>query len=187
MLKVINPHILHSNIMLENGAEVNGIEEGYVFESIYHQNKKYSKVTLIGEFSIDYNDEDILEDTKIADIIQSGKKTINYQLYVYSDEGPIPHFHLLEKFDTNRRVDTCICIFQAKYFVHGNHTSTLNNKELKILDSFLRSEVSVGVSYWQYIVLIWDTNNEYNKERYPQLRYVSKQPDYTKTNGFIRW
>ena len=180
--KIINSSVIHEDNTLSNGAKVYVLSEGIIEESKFHSNFNYNEITLVGEFSIDYDENDLLlEDRKIADIIKSGKKTLNYQIYVYSNEGPVPHFHLIEttEKDRDKKTDCCICIFEAKYFDHGSHVSALNNKELKILDSFLRSKNNTNTSYWQSIVLFWDYSNPDNAKKYPQFRLSTIQPDYT--------
>lgn len=138
------------------------------------------KEIIIGEFSINI---EILDEDNISNHISYKKKTLNYRISVYSNEGPIPHFHISDT-TNNKGIDTCICIFAPMYFIHGNHSSILNNEELKILNKFLQSNYDDNETYWDHIVYTWDKNNPGNKRKYPQFRYTNKQPDYTTTIGF---
>ena len=171
----------HTILVTENGAEVTGCNEEFIEESKYHSNRSYSKVSLIGEFSVE--DDSISEDTIISNQISYKKKTLNYQILVYDKEGPIPHFHVKGK-DGN--VDVCICIFEPRYFDHRSHVGTLNSKELKVLDGFLRSECNsiTKNTYWGFIVDTWCYNNRYDYNKYPQIIVTDKQPDYTHMLGY---
>jgi len=185
--KILPSNEQHKISTLENGAKVYGISEGYINESGYHRNFNYNEITLIGEFSIDYSEEDlVLEDRKIADIIKYGKKTLNYQIYVYGKEGPTPHFHIIEtgEDDREKKIDCCICIFEANFFDHGAHTDLLNNKELKILNNFLKSKIGVN-TYWEIIVAEWHRLNPGNYNKYSQNRKTNTQPDYSRTNSIV--
>ena len=183
IIKVPGPSSIHLSSVLEsNGAEVSGyFPDGVVYESKYHSNGNYKSITLVGEFSVNYDENDLLEDTKITDQIEYRKKTFNYQIYVYSDEGPIPHFHIKGK---GNDTDCCICIFEPRYFDHGTHVTTLNNKELKALDGFLRSQRFSGTTYWESIYNAWYIDNPDNYKKYPQLMLTKVQPDYTHMVGF---
>lgn len=59
-------------------------------------------------------------------------------IYVYGNEGPIPHFHIENPKDKDDVV--CVGIFEAKYFSHQANVlpKTLDKKVLKALDKTLR-------------------------------------------------
>ena len=173
-------------ILENNGAEVIGpVKAGdYIEESKYH-NGNYKEIALIGEFSIEYTEEDFLNEKTIADNIKHGKTVLNYKLEVYSGEGPIPHFHLVSKGENDRdkKIDTCICIFEARYFDHGTHVSTLSSKELKVLNEFLKEQKNpIGGTYWDIIATQWYELNPDNITRYQYIN--KKQPDYTHMLGY---
>ena len=160
-------------------------EDTYIEESKYHSNGNYDTITLIGEFSIEYNEDSVHEDT-IAREIKYGKTVLNYQIHVYSKEGSIPHFHLVEIGESKRtkRTDTCICLFEPRYFDHGTHVSTLSSKELKVLNNFLQTiKDPVNGTYWKYAASAWYALNPNNYNLYPQF-YTNKQPDYTHMLGY---
>lgn len=46
----------------------------------------------------------------------------------------IPHFHIKRE----REHDCCIMLNENKFFNHGNNDSTLNSREMRELDSWLR-------------------------------------------------
>lgn len=54
---------------------------------------------------------------------------------VHPNEGDnIPHFHIKRE----REHDCCIMLNENKFFNHGNNDSTLNSREMRELDSWLR-------------------------------------------------
>lgn len=135
------------------------------------------KETVIG--FIDLEDDFIMEDF-IGDVPLSGKKGKGdnfLKISVYNDEGDyIPHFH----FKSDKlNLDGCVEICSRRYFIHGKHTSTLNNKECKRLNKWLMNE-SKNKKYtnWELIVITW--NNHGNKIRINSNN--SSQPDYSKLN-----
>ena len=169
----------------ENGAVLNGgLYNGDIFiESAFHQYKDYNKVTYIGSFSVE-EDEPVSEE-KVFNQIKIKKKVIDYGIYVYSGEGPVPHFHIISN-DGGREFDGCMCIYEAKFFDHGVHTSILNSKELKLLDAFLRTQYVVSGTKWDYLSLVWQASNEAMSIKYKKNIKTSVQPDYTKTSGFVK-
>ena len=186
IIAVEGPSAYHPAHILEGtNIEIDNLTEGYAYVSDYHPNVK--RAIFIGEFVV--IDNSIDEDTKISDQIIDGKKVYNYQIYVYSDEGPIPHFHVIDSSNNTKKntvnghsdKDVCICIYKPIYFSHGSHMSVLNSRELKALDTFLRTGYD-GTTYWDCISLLWKINNpkmvrDY-PQNYPQTKETNKQPDY---------
>ena len=191
IIETEGPSMYHPTHILEGtNIEVDNLTEGYAYVSDYHPNVK--RAIFIGEFTV--TDSTIDEDVKISDQITDGKKTYNYQIYVYSNEGPIPHFHVIDVTNNTKKnttsshsnKDACICIYKPVYFSHGSHTSTLNSKELKVLDTFLRTGYD-GTTYWDSICFLWKINNpnmvrDY-PQHYPQTKEANKQPDYTRISS----
>ena len=99
-------------------------------------------------------------------------------IYVYSNEGTIPHFHIIPK---NGIGESCICIYEPLYFNHGGKQLRLNSKQRKILNNWLSSpnEKLNSVTNWDIVALSFDNANEtnfYNKE--------AKQPNYSNMNSY---
>lgn len=105
------------------------------------------------------------------------------KLAVYGSEGPIPHFHFYKgiapekSIPPNTKGGGCICIEEAKYFVHSSHKATLNNKEAEHLIDFLRMQNKTfpELTNWQYILGLWNDSNSDQK----QVSLDLKIPDYT--------
>lgn len=97
------------------------------------------------------------------------------QLYVYTGEGTIPHFHLFEK---DHKFETCVCIDKPEYFHHGRKSGVLNSKQKELLIRELSKEVElddgITCSLWRKIKIIWnsDTRNKFKS-------VAKKMPDYT--------
>lgn len=120
-----------------------------------------------------------------------GKLRLNHigecEIYVYADEAPIPHFHLISK---DKKFETCICIFEPLYFLHGSKTGTLNSKQRKHLNNWM-NEVSRftqdKLNNWEVIKLAWILNNGTKfKEvirNYPQPNY-SDMVNYKNTDHY---
>ena len=148
-----------------------------------HNDKNRSTIGVIDNFI-----SEVTTEAKVGRIgvTKIGKVAIN----VYAGEGPVPHFHI-----EGNDFSCCVCIFDNRYFDHGTHQDTLNRKQLKELDSFMR-EISKNDPYrtnWELCKLLWEVNNvsdnsnigivlRYNLE----YKHKTKQPDYTKLNGYKR-
>ena len=106
-------------------------------------------------------------------------------LEVREDEGPfIPHFHLFTKDARNgsdkkskKSIHTCIQLNEAVYFDHPGKEDTLNNTQLKELDTFLRKRHK---NFPQYTSL-WEAMSDYWNSLPNSKTKVDfdKMPDYT--------
>lgn len=129
----------------------------------------------------EFNTAELLMEDDVVGTRMPGLGSIKITIYGNEAYG-IPHFHILKK--TNERV-SCICLFEARYFVHGGYKALLNSKQKKQLDKILRlpNKTEPELTNWEYMAKYWishnDSNNLYNKRKY-------KQPDYTKLDGFIQ-
>ena len=96
-----------------------------------------------------------------------------YIVYLYANEGPIPHIHL----KSNGNPDVCVRLDKPEYFNHNNYTSgTLNSKEKKIFNKMMAEKEEVfGTSRWEYAVMTWN----YQNPKYP-IKNIHIQPNYTK-------
>lgn len=141
--------------------------------------------------TIGFIDNFISEVTTESNNRNMGVTTIGkVAIIVYGDEGPVPHFHIESK-DFN----CCVCIFNNKYFDHGIHQDTLNRKQLKELDSFMRNKCSLEekITNWEAVKILWVASNVTGNSnfgitlRYKLIyKYKNKQPDYTKLKGYKR-
>ncbi len=126
------------------------------------------KFKLIG--TIDLSTEELINED-CTGRINFSNKIGECQVYVYSNEGPIPHFHLIAK-DGN---EACICIYEPLYFNHGRKTMRLNSKQRKELNNWL-NELNINnekISNWEYINIVWEVEN--GKDYIPKN---ATKPDY---------
>lgn len=96
----------------------------------------------------------------------------NCKIYVYGNEGTIPHFHLISE---NGKFETCICIKEAKYFKHGKKNGTLTKKQKEELNHFLE-QINKKVpdrTNWEATRDAWNFSNDTNI-----ISMKIKKPDY---------
>lgn len=129
------------------------------------------KFKLIG--IIDLSTEELINED-CTGRINFSNKIGECQVYVYSNEGIIPHFHLIAK-DGN---ESCICIYEPLYFNHGRKTMRLNSKQRKELDNWL-NEPNIdneAMSNWESINAAWKLGNGYDNvpkdPAKPNYRYM---------------
>lgn len=111
--------------------------------------------------------------------VHFGKGLGDCKIYVYSNEGPIPHFHLISE---SNNFEACICIFEPIYFDHGSKTGTLNSNQRKLLNEWMSSVITdygVNATNWQMLIFAWRMNNG---DKY--IPKNPKQPDYTQMKNF---
>ena len=125
---------------------------------------------LVGEIAFD----DSIEEASYGEV---GLKHLGEcSVYIYSNEGPIPHFHLISK---NKKFETCICIFEPLYFLHGTKTGTLNSKQRKQLNNWMNQKIDysdANITNWQSIKLAWIWNNG---KRFKEIIMNYPQPNYS--------
>lgn len=87
-----------------------------------------------------------------------------FLINVYSGEGNIPHFHII---NSRTREEGCIKIESAEYFSHDSKIMELNSKEKKELQNFLETispyEEDDGKTYYMLIWEEWNRNNRENR------------------------
>lgn len=130
----------------------------------------------------DINTDDLVLETTVDETDLTGLGHIKITIYSSEAYG-YPHFHIIK--NTKERV-SCICIFEPRYFVHGEYRSTLNSKQRKQLDYALRmpNQNNQEKTNWEFIRDFWLTKNDINGIYKNKAR--SKQPDYTKLREFIQ-
>ena len=109
---------------------------------------------LIGELDLDLGNE-ILDEHKLGDAnLKSKLGTCG--IYVYNNEGQIPHFHIKSK---NNEWECCVEIYRPLYFNHGSKQGKLNNKQCELLDEWLKKKVfPFNITNWESISLSWDNS-----------------------------
>ena len=116
-------------------------------------------------------DTGAMSEASVNDIHMSGIGTVT--IHVYGGEGEIPHFHIRNK---NGSFETCVRLYEAKYFKHQGKSDSLNSKQMKFLDKAMRTRHKDLVeTNWEFACVLWDSANKtslFSKSK--------KQPDYTK-------
>lgn len=103
------------------------------------------------------------------------------EIHIYSNEGPISHFHITDK--TGKNTLACICLTSARYFDHGKYKGKLTSKQKKKLNNFLRDKPDnfYGLSRWEAMCIGWDTANK----NYQIKNAPKNQPFYTQMTDTI--
>ena len=110
--------------------------------------------SFIGELDLDLGNE-ILDEHKLGDT------NLKYKLgtcgiYVYNNEGQIPHFHIKTK---NNEWECCVEIYRPLYFNHGTKQGKLNNKQCELLDTWMNKKSTLlPVTNWDMIDALWATS-----------------------------
>ena len=115
------------------------------------------------------------DDRFLTEMAKAGEFTtggICYEVEVYPNEGPIPHFHLHSSSENNNKKDICIKFETPEYFSHGSYFVELNSRGRKDLVNFLLSEDEYGISNWEFLRRYWNRS-------FPDNKVVSdKMPNY---------
>lgn len=112
----------------------------------------------------------------IYSMARIGKFTCNstFDVRVYSDEGPIPHFHIV---NTQTGEEGCVRITEPKYFSHGTKEMKLTSKQKKKLIEYLSTpskfEEDYGKTPYELIWEEWNRNDPDNRISKPE-----SMPDY---------
>lgn len=111
-------------------------------------------------------------------------KFAEFSVHVYGGERQIPHFHFVKKqAKKNQPKEGCICLTEAKYYIHSGKTATLNQSERKELMEYLRSiEPSSEVPYYQFLCDKWNENNRDNSDS-QKVQTSAVIPDYLNELG----
>jgi hypothetical protein len=91
-----------------------------------------------------------------------------------NDPENIPHFHICDKTTLGSNFHTCVKIENAEYFHHTGKEDVLNTKQRKALIQFLNSTCDLGISYWKFLIMTWNSNNSSKK-----ISINCKMPDYS--------
>lgn len=119
----------------------------------------------------DFSTEELLYEDCVGRI-NFPKNIGQCKIFVYSNEGKIPHFHIISK---KGNEECCVCIYQPLYFNHGNKQLQLNSKQRKILNEWLQSpsEIVSGATNWGVLSGFWIGGN--GKDNVPEKLV---QPNY---------
>lgn len=130
--------------------------------------------------SVDLYDLEEINEVSLKNKIVFDKNIGSCDVYVYGNEGKIPHVHVISK---NGKFETCICLNTNKHFIHGKYNDKLTNaKQRKIFDDFMGnlSKEDPTRTNWQAAGYLWNMANV-NSIR---VKWQNKdnKPDYRKMN-----
>lgn len=131
---------------------------------------------VIGEFAYSPNCPAIEEHIDISGI-KGAKALNNYFVEIRKRERygkGVQHFHVYDKGNPSR-FQTCIKLMKPEYFIHGKYSSKFNGGEIKALINFLNTQKDPKMTYWDFIVDVW--NRSHPDDKVPDN---IKMPDYTK-------
>lgn len=115
--------------------------------------------------------ESNMSTAKSNSILELGKN--RYNVYVYSNEGYIPHFHI----ERGKEFECCIEFEFPEYFDHnGKINGTLNSKYCSALNIWLNERPNGTINNWQRLVNEWNRNNR-DPKKIIQQNII--QPDYS--------
>ena len=138
-----------------------------------------SKIHSGEPFHVFISEDDIYEERKILDNVNLGKVS-GVEIWVYPNEGPKPHCHLIvvdENKDRNgaNRFETCIRLDTNMYFTHGTKIDKLNNKSLKKLCKVFRKKYKdTKMTVFTKLRTEWNKNS---KKEY-QIKDIYNMPNY---------
>lgn len=84
------------------------------------------------------------------------------EVYVWTDDaGKIPHVHVRDTNSNGDEFETCVKLQENDYFLHGHYTDTMNNKQRKEFDAFMRAKPSTPKynTNYELAVEMWNLNN----------------------------
>ncbi len=136
-----------------------------------HNDPNYRDEICLGELELD----NLLSEQQIG--VSQVPKLGKLKIYVYGKESKDnPHMHLLNE---SIGFESCLKLYSPEYFTHGSKNGKFNNKQLEVIDKFLRSSHEGSmITKWQFACMTWDGANNCMK-----FRITNKQPDYTKVNN----
>lgn len=80
---------------------------------------------------------------------------------VRDNEGSYePHFHVSNNEHGNKRIDTCVKIYDNRFFSHGKHILEFNSSYFKDLDNWLSKKYyklinGIEMTNWEVIEYTW--------------------------------
>lgn len=128
----------------------------------------------IGNFKT-CDSKDILYEDTIGSFKSKGKTLF---VKVFSNEGPIPHFHLMDK---DKKFETCIQILKPEYFLHGTKMDILNSQQIKDLVKFLNKKDYANKRLTNFVAICraWNLSSS-NEIKVPLKK--NSIPDYSELN-----
>ena len=119
------------------------------------------------------NNEEVIIDEKHSEEIARIGYVDDFEVFICTDDGNIPHFHSRDRNTKGEIFHTCIRLDSPKYFHHTGKENILSDKQKKDLMIFL-SEINKysKSTNWKTLIALWNMNNS-NK-----LPLDLKMPNY---------
>jgi hypothetical protein len=131
---------------------------------------------LIGTIRLDNNV--LLEDRINSDDDKLRLKKVGLcNVYVYSGEGPNPHFHI-----KGENFEACVKIYEAEFFSHADYHCELSKSNCSKLNDWLDQKnilINPEKTNWEVIKDVWIRNNPDNIYKNPP-KQCDEKPDYSK-------
>ena len=101
------------------------------------------------------------------------KNKSNRKVYIYMNESPIPHCHVL-----GFKSEICVRLDRAEYFSHDSKTGMFNSKERRAFVEFMSGKTKMGTQRWAWLVDAWNgcAQDSVNMEEIT----TTTMPDYFK-------
>ena len=106
----------------------------------------------------------------------------DYTVFIVSDDtGTVPHFHIMDSISFKNKdqgewlFHTCLEIRNPKYFSHNDIIAKdkIDEDLDDELTTFLKSEKLDNITYWRYLLILWNDNNSSKP-----VDYEIPVPDY---------
>ena len=117
--------------------------------------------------------EDVInerEKMRLVEMARVGIMFNNLDVVVYTDDkGYIPHVHILDRDTNGRDFDCCVQLETNRYFSHGKHFDTFNNKQCREFNDFMKQPCRSPKyrNNYEFAVEMWNANNS---DSYVQIR-----------------
>ena len=110
------------------------------------------------------------ERMRLDEMARVGVMLNNLDVVVYTDDkGYIPHVHIMDRGTNGREFDCCVQLETNRYFSHGKHLDTFNNKQCREFNDFMKQPCRFPKyrNNYEFAVEMWNANNS---DSYVQIR-----------------
>jgi hypothetical protein len=120
---------------------------------------------------------------KLGEVDLKNKNGGVFTVYLKSDEGPNPHFHIIQ--NTDKKNECCIMILDSMFFDHGTKTLIFDSLKVhNIINEFLNQPNKINnipCTNWKYMLFswIWALNNPKPTNITLDEYFSFQQPDYS--------
>lgn len=99
------------------------------------------------------------------------------KVYVYGDEGPVPHCHVVG-LGSDGSKEVCVRLDTPEYFCHGDMRSIFTENEKQLFVKFVNMINKFNVRHWDWLISTWNGMCQ----EYTSMKkiHIKKIPDYSK-------